>query len=164
MPFESLTDEKILDLVTCPKQLINPQARTRNKEGHMQVNYRASANDGSENEFEIYKRQNLREGMEDDFSCGIAWIAPSGETLTLKRYNGPGHQHANQIENVTLDNVCHIHLATERYIQANRKAEGYADPSDRYITLDGAFACLVKDCKISGIKTTPDDLSQQQLF
>lgn len=98
MAFESLTDDKIADLLNCPKHLSNPQARSKNKDGHEQVNYKVTATDGTEHKFEVYKRQNLREGMEDDFSFGISWIAPNGETLTLKRYNGPNHDHPNHLE------------------------------------------------------------------
>lgn len=164
MAFESLTDDKIADLLNCPKRLTNPQARKKNKEGHEQVNYRAIASDNSGHQFEIYKRQNLREGMEDDFSCGISWLAPNGETLTLKRYNGPNHDHPNHLEKLRLGYTCHIHMATEKYIKANRKAEGFAMATDRYNTVEGALHCLVLDCKISGMSTTPDDISQTKLF
>lgn len=164
MAFESLTDDKIADLLNCPKRLINPQARSKNKEGHEQVNFKAVALDNSGHEFEIYKRQNLRDGMEDDFSCGISWLAPNGETLTLKRYNGPNHDHPNHLEKVRLGYTCHIHMATEKYIKANRKAEGFAMATDRYTSVEGALHCLVTDCKISGISTTPDNTSQTKLF
>ncbi len=82
MAFESLTDDKIADLLNCSKKLTNPQARTKAIEGREQINYRVISTDGTAHEFEVYKRQNLREGMEDDFSCGISWIAPNGESLT----------------------------------------------------------------------------------
>jgi hypothetical protein len=164
MAFESLTDDKIADLLNCPKHLTNPQARSKNKDGHEQVNYKVSATDGSDHEFELYKRQNLRDGMEDDFSCGISWVAPNGETLTLKRYNGPNHDHPNHLEKVRLGLTCHIHIATEKYIKANRKAEGFAEATNRYNTIEGALHCLVTDCKIKGISTEPDNLSQTTLF
>lgn len=164
MAFESLSNDKIADLLNCPKQLTNPQTRSKHKDGHEQVNYKAIATDGSEHEFEIYKRQNLRDGMEDDFSCGISWIAPNGETLTLKRYNGPNHDHPNHLEKVRLGLTCHIHIATEKYINANRKPEGFAEATNRYNSIDGALHCLVTDCKITGISTTPDNLSQKKLF
>lgn len=164
MAFESLTDDKIADLLSCPKRLKNPQARIKNKDGHAQLNFMVAALDNSGHEFEVYKRQNLREGMEDDFSCGINWIAPNGESLTLKRYNGPSHNHPNHLENVRLGYTCHIHIATEKYIKANRKAEGYAFSTQRYETIEGALHCLVTDCNISGITTTPDDTSQTKLF
>jgi len=164
MAFESLTDNKIEDLLLCPKHLTNPQARSKQKDGHEQVNYKVVATDGSDYEFEVYKRQNLRNGMEDDFSCGISWVAPNGETLTLKRYNGPNHNHPNHLEKEKLGYNCHIHTATEKYIKANRKAEGFAEVTNRYNSVEGALHCLVTDCKISGIQTTPDDLCQLILF
>ena len=160
MSFESITDDKIKSLLSCPKRLINPQARTKNKEGHEQVNYKVISIDSSDYQFELYKRQNLREGMEDDFSCGLSWIAPNGDTLTLKRYNGPSHNHPNHLENEKTGHKCHVHMATEKYIKANRKPEGFAEITERYKTLEGALHCLVKDCNISGIQTDPDDTNQ----
>lgn len=156
MAFESITDNKIDELLKCPKQLKNPNARSKSKAGHEQVNYKVEATDGSGYSFEVYKRQNKREGMEDDFSCGISWISPDGETLTLKRYNGSSHNHSNHLENEKLGYHCHIHTATEKYIKANRKPEGFAIAATKYYTLNGAFHCLVTDCNISGIQTTAD--------
>ena len=164
MAFESLTDDKIADLLNCAKRITNPNARGKEKEGHEQFNYKVVSSDGSSHQFQIYKRQNKREGMEDDFSCGISWDAPNGETLTLKRYNGPNHNHPNHLEKVSLGYICHIHIATEKYIKANRKAEGFAEPTKRYNTLEGALHCLIQDCKITGIETTPDDVHQTKLF
>ena len=164
MSFDSLTEERISAFITCPKRVINPQVRSKYKEGHEQVNYRVVATDESGFEFEIYKRQNMREGMEDDFSCGISWISPSGESLTLRRYNGPSHDHKNHLEREYLGKFCHIHQATERYIKANKKAEGYAEVSTKYRSLDGALHLLVKDLNVSGISTRPDNPSQTTLF
>jgi hypothetical protein len=164
MAFESITDDKIADLLNCPKILVNPQTRARLKDGHKQLNYKAVATNSSKYQFEIYLRQNLREGMEDDFSCGISWIAPNGETLTLKRYNGASHNHYNQLEKNRLGYTCHIHIATEKYIKANRKAEGFAQATNRFMSASGAFHCLIVDCKITGIPTNPDIMGQPNLF
>ena len=164
MAFESLTDDKIADLLNCAKRLTNPNARKKQKDGHEQLSYRIVALDGTNYEFELYKRQNLRVGMEDDYSCGISWVAPNGETLTLKRYNGPNHDHPNHLEKVRLGLNCHIHIATEKYLKANKKAEGFAEVTDRYNSLEGAMHCLVIDCKISSIQTFPDATNQIKLF
>jgi len=164
MAFESLTDDKIAELLSCPKHVDNPQARNISKDGHSQINYKVTATDGSESKFEIYVRQNSRKDMDDDFSCGISWVAPNGETLTLKRYNGPSHDHPNHLENTHTGLKCHIHIATEKYIKANRKAEGFAQETDRFKTINGALHCLVVDCKITGIQTTPDSEDQPNLF
>ncbi len=164
MAFESLTDDIIADLLNCPKHLTNPQARSKNRDGHEEINYKVTAIDDTGHEFIVYKRQNLRDGMDDDFSCGICWVAPNGESLTLKRYNGPNHDHPNHIEKIRLGHTCHIHIATEKYIKANRKAEGFAEATKRYCSIEGALHCLITDCKISGIQTTPDDTSQLKMF
>lgn len=162
MAFESLTDDKIMDLLNCPKHLVNPQARMKIKDGHEQVNYKAVSTDGSDIQFEIYKRQNLN--IIDDFSCGISWITSNGEVITLKRYNGPSHNHCNQLEKEKIGYNSHIHHASEKYIKANKKPEGYAERTSKYQTLEGALHCLVKDCNINGISTSPDITNQTKLF
>lgn len=164
MSFESVTTNQILDLIKVPKQLINPQARAILKSGHKQVNYNAIAQDGSEYRFQIYMRQNLKVGLNHDYSCGISWLAPNEEHLTLKRYNGPSHNHVNRLENNKLGFTCHIHTATEKYIKANKKPEGFAEPTKRYKSIDGALHCLVKDCNIKGLDTSHDSNNQTELF
>lgn len=163
MAFEGLTDEKIENLINCPKRLTNPNARKKVKYGHEQTNYQVMSID-NETSFQVYTRQNLRSGMQGDFSCGISLVSANGETLTLRRYNGYSHQHKNRIENEKFDFECHIHEAKERYINSNKKADGYAFKTKRYNTLDGAFHCLIEDFQISGIITTPDITNQQKLF
>jgi len=56
MAFESLTDDKIQELLTCKKRLTNPNARSKMKDGHEQVNYKVTALDEIGHAFEIYKR------------------------------------------------------------------------------------------------------------
>jgi hypothetical protein len=94
--------------------------------------------------------------MEDDFSCGLSWIAPNGEPLTLCRYNGPSHNHPNRLENEKLGYVCHKHKTTERYIDANKKPEGFATATTDYSTLKRALFFLLNECNISGISSEPD--------
>lgn len=163
MAFESISDNKISELISCPKQVENPQSRAKVVDGAEQFNYHIKSTDGKNTQFQVFTRQNLRKGMDNSFSAGILWIASNGESLTLRRYNGPFHWHPNSIENERLEYVCHIHMATERYIQANKKPEGFAKETKRYTTLAGALHCLVKDCNINGIDTMPDNPSQVKL-
>lgn len=159
MAFESITDDKIEAMLRLRKRVTNPGGRATNKDGHEQFNYKVVSPDDEDLEFSLYARQNLRVGMEDDFSCGLSWLAPNGEVLTLARYNGSSHSHRNNIEGNMLNLECHVHTATERYIRANKKAEGFAESTDRYRTLKGALHCLVTDCSIVGISTNPDEPS-----
>ena len=163
MAFESITDIKITELLSIAKHVKNPGTRSKEKDGHEQYNYKLHS-ETDDSEFELYTRQNLREGMEDDFSCGISWLSPNGESFTLKRYNGPSHKHKNQLEETLLELKTHIHLSTEKYVRANRKPEGFAEETNRYHSLKGALHCLVVDCNITGIKTEPDNAIQTNLF
>ena len=53
--------------------------------------------------------------------------------------------------------VCHVHQATERYLAAGKKDEGFASPTQDYKTLSGALHSLVKRCNISGLSTQPEE-------
>ena len=94
--------------------------------------------------------------MEDDFSCGLLYTMPSGEKFTLIRYNGPSHNHANKLEKKKIGYVCHIHKATSRYLDKTGKGDGYAEPTERFTTLEGALSCLLKDNHISGLTAKSD--------
>lgn len=157
MAFESITDVKIDELLRMPKRVSNPATRAKDKEGHRQLNYKVRATQNADYEFTLYTRQNLRLGMEDDFSCGLSWTSPNGEVLTLVRYNGSNHPHPNHLEGTRIEFENHIHQATERYIRANRKPDGFAERSDKYKTLMGALSCLLDDCNIVGISVSPEE-------
>lgn len=150
MSFESMTDEKIREMIEMPKIAEKGEAKAKNKEKHIETNWFVVAKEDSNIRFSIYKRQNA--ANENDYSCGLAWIAPNGEPLTLTRYNGSNHPHTNHLENEKFEDVEHIHIATERYIAKGKKAEGYAQQTDRYEGLDVAFECLLEDCRVEGIK------------
>ena len=74
----------------------------------------------------------------------------------LLRCNGSDHPHRNTLERNRVDFLCHVHVATERYIQANRKSEGYAEETQAYHTLAGALHHLVQRAHIQGLKTEAD--------
>ena len=156
MAFESLTDKKVEELLKLPKKVTNPNIRAKLQDGHEKYNFIVACVGNNKYKFELYTRQNKREGMEDDFSYGLNWVAPNGETLILRRYNGPSHNHPNYLEKQKLGYNCHIHKTTEKYIKANLKPEGFAEKTAKFYTLKGALHCLAKDCNITGISTEPD--------
>lgn len=154
MAIESFTDEQIHDLLVMQKSVINPNAKGIVECKHLKTNYKVVGPEGAT--FILYLRQH--QIIEDHFSCGLRWTTPSGDTLTLVRYNGSSHSHPNKIEKMRLGYVCHIHRATQRYIAAGKKPDGYAEATLRYQTLAGALHCLTQDCRISGIQTKSDEL------
>ena len=101
-----------------------------------------------QHEFLIYQRQSLRDKL--NHSCGILYLPTGGAKLTLARYNGPSHEHGH------IRYKCHIHRATEGAILAGRKAEEEAEETTRYVTVEGALACLIEDFSLSGISASHD--------
>lgn len=153
MSFESLTDAKIAELLKMPKRVTNPTAREVSDANHLRRDYQVTSEDGTE-EFCVFVRQNRT--ITDDFSCGLRWMPRGAEHLILVRYNGPSHPHPNRLEGTRIEFVPHIHTATERYLQANHKPEGFASETDRFTTCKGALHALVTDCNISGLETEAD--------
>ena len=154
MAFESLTDERIKQLLKMKKRVTNPTARSVEDANHQKHDYVVESNDKTER-FKLVVRQN-KTGMED-LSCGLQWLPAGGASLILARYNGPSHEHPNRLEKTKVSFACHIHLTTERYLQANLKPEGFATTeAATYQTCNGALHQLLMDCNITGLETAPD--------
>lgn len=147
MERENLTEDLIDYLIRCPKEITNSNAELFIENVRKQQNYRAISINNPRFVFEIYKRQNLNIDMEHDFSCGISVVTQEDKKITLKRYNG-AHIHYNSLEGTKLESKTHIHIATERYIKANKKPESFAETTERYTNLEEAFECLISDCNI----------------
>ena len=161
MGIEILTDDKIAQLLSAPKRVQNPQGREKLEGKHRRRDYRVLSEDG-EHRFALFTRQSTK--IPDGFTAGLLWHAKTGEDVVLLRCNGSDHPHPNVLESERIECKCHVHLATERYIQANRKSEGYAQETRAYHTLDGALHHLVQRANIQGLKTEPDGAQQAGLF
>lgn len=126
-----MDDAEISRLISMPKQVKNAKARTIEQRGSERVNYEAYGDNGEE--FRIYIRQNRR--ILDGFSCGLLYISRSGESITLARYNGSDHEHTNPLESSSpIRFACHIHRATERYMQAGKQSITPRRPTDTLIS------------------------------
>lgn len=155
-----LTDEEIARLLALPKTITNPRAREKHQKGSIRLNYSATADGAS---FDVYVRQNLL--VPDAFSCGLTYLHPSGEKVTLMRCNGGYHAHGNPLEGVgTIGICCHIHIATQRYMAAGRKPEHYAEPTGLFKDVNGALLTLMEKCNISGLSINKANAAQQSLF
>jgi len=162
-----LTDEQIEHLLSTPKRATTPNARWKTQRGSRQRNYDLESEDGNL-QFSLYLRQNLR--INESYSCGLLYLHQGGDKVTLARYNGSDHPHYNPLDGTRADCCCHIHRATERYMSIGRKAEHYAESTDRYRDLHGALRAITEDCKISGIRLASasaaddnDETDEQQL-
>lgn len=154
MASETLTEEQIADLVAMPKRVENPNTKTKVEAKHARRDFRVFSTDNS-HEFALFTRQSLL--LPEGFSAGLRWLAKSGESVILLRCNGSDHAHANSIERDKFEATFHIHQATERYLAVGKKAEGYAQPTREYRTLEGALHHVVRLCNITGLKTEQDE-------
>lgn len=152
MTIPTLTDHQISGLRELPKKVENPRARQTFKAKHSERNFDVVSDDRRQC-FRLIVRQSTK--IPTNFSCGLLWLPPGFGQVMLTRYNGSDHEHRNVLEGDEFGFVCHIHLATERYIGAMRKPEHFAQPTDRYATLDGALACLTSDWNIMGLTPRP---------
>jgi hypothetical protein len=99
--------------------------------------------------FRVFVRQLAEDPL--DFTVGLVFRdKATGETIRLLRCNGP-HLHPNRLEGDTIDKACHVHMATEKYIQANRKEDGWAYESADYRDLDSAISHFAKVTNITPV-------------
>ena len=148
MDNKTITDAQIQDLIQCAKTALN-KPRTTIDFRHRKRNYILQSQQYADLKFTLYYRQNTLD--EEDYSVGLLVSFPDGADLTLIRFNGSSHIHPNRLENTEIEWKPHIHIATERYIALQCKAEGYAEETNAYQTVDEALQYALKYCNISGI-------------
>jgi hypothetical protein len=153
-----LTDAEIDALVRDPKPLplgFRNRLLLRQKRGHQEAELEVAARSGAV--FRVFLRRSSRNAL--DFSVILAYLVPgSTQVIRLRRYNGKSHEHSNPFEKQRFYDF-HIHYATERYQRSGNKEDTYAEPSDRYATLEQAVDCLLSDCGF----VVPDE-PQGELF
>ncbi len=154
MASEILTDAQINSLIKMPKRIENPGAKNRTEGKHARRDFRVKSMD-DKHEFALFVRQSTM--LSDSFSAGLRWLSKSGEAVMLVRFNGPSHPHSNMLEGERFEFEHHIHQATERYLAAGNKDEGYAEITKEYKTINGAIHCLVTRCNITGLTTQADE-------
>jgi uncharacterized lipoprotein NlpE involved in copper resistance len=154
MSLVTLTDAEIAKLVGCAKRVENPAARQRTEGKHLRRDFRVISEDG-QHEFILFTRQSTV--ITSSFSAGLRWKSKSGEEVILIRCNGPDHPHGNSFERQEFSGQAHVHLATERYISAGKKAESFAQVTSTYRTFSGALHELMRLAHVSGLETKPDE-------
>jgi hypothetical protein len=146
-PSDVLSDAEIARLLNERKQLpaTFPECvRLTPRQMHLRYDVAAPGDDGGE--FRLMLRQSQEDRL--DFSAILAYRPPTSNIwIRLRRYNGKSHGHRNTIEKGPLFFDFHIHTATERYMRRSGKdPEHYAEPTNRYTSLQGAMECLLEDC------------------
>ncbi|MBV2132019.1 hypothetical protein KRX52_04300 [Pseudomonas sp. MAP12] len=150
MTLITLSDQQIAELIATPKRVINPGMKPKLQKASIQVTYELEEVHGGRR-FLLYLRSNPRDP--ESFSCGLAYVLDGPDKMvTLCRYNGSNHVHYNPIESgEQIAHQCHIHTATQRYMEIGDKCDKFAESTDRYSDFDGAVSCILQDCSITGL-------------
>lgn len=141
------TDEEIQGLIAEEKPFagsIDEMVNFKESDGHKKASIEIARAEGSL--FVINLRQNLNNV--NDFSAILAFQERiCNKDFKIRRYNGKSHEHSNKLEGDKFY-AFHIHMATQRYQDAGRKEESFAEATNRYSDLRGALKCLLKDCNV----------------
>lgn len=141
MNFDTPTDKDIEALIQLRKTIINPNAQWIDNRGSKQKNHEVQADNYH---FSLYLRQNTFDI--EHFSCGLTFLKPNGQKMTLLRYNGSNHRHGE------INYACHIHKATAQAILEGKRPENFAYQTDTYKTLEEALVRLCQDANIGGLE------------
>ena len=144
------TDSEIAMLIAERKLLSRRQLPLilRDKRGHREAIIDVQRDSGGK--FCIIIRESRFDSS--DFSIILA-IQPTQRSglFRLRRYDGM-HEHTNLLESTRSNRDkfydFHIHTATERYQKSAFPDDGYAEATDRYNDIDGAFHCLRDDANL----------------
>ncbi len=127
----------------------------KESDGHKRASIEMKRSDGAK--FIVKLRQSLQNI--NDFSAIFAFQPKgSNKDFKLRRYNGKNQEHTNKLEGNKFYGF-HIHIATQRYQDAGKKEESYAEKTTRFGDIKSALKCLLQDCNI---KTNPNP--QTSLF
>lgn len=152
-PFDHLTDADLTEMRLEQKMKLSG-TRPKAKQQFIEQQFELHSLSGGSRQYRLYKRHHPT--LTAVFSVGLA-VRIGDDWLTLCRYNGSYHPHRNELERNRLIDVCHIHTATLRYILQGKHPDGFAEATDRYESIDGAFRCMLIDCKIAGIVPDGDN-------
>ena len=154
MTEEVLSDSEIAELIEEVKLLpINWQASPVVRDGNLQA--QADVHGASGTPFLLVIRQNIEH--RNNFSVILAIKRPRGREINLLRYDGGNHPHRNRIEGNRIEYEPHIHIATERYQRLRRAAaEGYAEETDRFQDIKGAWDCFRADIHLQSSENSED--------
>ena len=150
MAEEIFSDSEIGNLISIEKRLSSDwQSGQVGNIGHLQSQVDLYGTDGTP--LRIIARQSVQN--RNNFSIILAVETTHGRYINLLRYDGGNHPHRNKIEGTRIMYKPHIHRATERYQRLRRAdPEGYAEETDRYHDINGAWECFRADTNLQPLE------------
>jgi len=146
---DSLTDDEIQRLLSMRKivaQNDRKNPRWRDVNGHRRLDWQLQTGKDAPERFFVFARQSIDDQL--DFTVGLKVQFSDGSSSILMRCNGIHGRHYNRLEHQEFIDLYHIHVATERYVNKGLDAEGYAEITNTYRSVNGALECLLSRCNI----------------
>ena len=143
-----MTDEELKALIELPKIISKNEMHKLTSPVEEYGYYRSDAKLSavSDCKFILRTRQATDDPM--DFSVILSVELPDGKQFNLVRCNGSSHTHKNRIERTRVRGM-HRHIATQRYMERETNAEGYAEKTDEYNSLEEAVQYMLHFAKIT---------------
>lgn len=132
------TDNLILELIGCPKKVINGPKDSGIGRGSSKIKFTLESLDGNAS-FGAFISRNMT--FQENYSIGL-FYQPRDEkgTIVLIRVNGPHGPN----ENIPHHDGPHVHLATADRINAGLKPEGKIETDVPYVTIEDAIQYFIK--------------------
>jgi len=161
-----MTDQKIIDLIACPKMIISRQPaqgyRADNFQNRCDLDLRAAAGEGEQ--FKVFIRQNTE--FIENFSIGLRFQTDSRRLglITLVRYNGP-HGETSRASDGHYAQP-HIHRITAQELASGsiQPQEKDREITDHYRSLEQALAVFFDDTRVINAGDHFPELRQGRLL
>jgi hypothetical protein len=140
-----LTDPQIAAFLADPKGLVDPREVLRALQQATPENSsrlcRRDVVGKSGATYRLILRQSVLDSS--NFSVILGVVGSGGRVTNLRRHNGTSHSHYNPIEDTEFANLCHVHIATERYQDLGRSPEHFAEATEAFHDLATALAFML---------------------
>ena len=160
-----MTDQEILDLIACPKPIIDRQPRhgyrTDNRQNRCDLDLQADGGEFDGSQFKVFIRQNTE--FIENFSIGLRFQTGS-RLITLARYNGPHGETSRSSDGHYAQPHIHRITASELAKGSLQPQENDREITDRYGTLDGGLRVFFDDTGVMNAADYFPGLLQGRLF
>lgn len=155
------TQEVLDDLIGCRKTITDPPKKNLSSlYGHKRNGFKAKCEDGRQ--FTVFIR--ISEKFEENFSIGLKFDSPEGESITLLRCNGPHGEYLDPNAQPHWHSDYHYHRANIRNIDLGKKPEAGGTHTIEYASYRQALRFFLRTTAIQWTDSHFPDLEQKSLF
>ena len=163
-----MTDQEILDLIACPKLIIDRQPRrgyrTENLQNRCDLDLQADGGELDGSEFKVFVRQNTE--FIENFSIGLRFQTGRRQLglITLARYNGPHGETSRAPDGHYVQPHIHRITASELANGSLQPQEKDREITNRYGTFDAGLRVFFDDTGVTNAADYFPGLFQGRLF